>query len=159
MADSHLQRRTWLTHASVLACSVAWLGGCSSPPKVAQSKRSPVVRHPISLARNERDYRQDVARHLYQHNQERIYKGKLPPLLYAIGVTRMFISAQGEVLDVEWMRIPKQAPEVVATIERTMKAAAPYPVAPALSRWTYTETWLWDKSGRFQLDTLTEGQS
>jgi len=23
---------------------------------------------------------------------------------------------------------------------------------------TYTETWLWDKSGRFQLDTLTQGQ-
>ena len=23
---------------------------------------------------------------------------------------------------------------------------------------TYTETWLWDKSGHFQLDTLTEGQ-
>jgi protein TonB len=23
---------------------------------------------------------------------------------------------------------------------------------------TYTDTWLWDKSGRFQLDTLTEGQ-
>jgi periplasmic protein TonB len=22
----------------------------------------------------------------------------------------------------------------------------------------YTDTWLWDKSGRFQLDTLTEGQ-
>ena len=23
---------------------------------------------------------------------------------------------------------------------------------------SYTDTWLWDKSGRFQLDTLTEGQ-
>jgi len=23
---------------------------------------------------------------------------------------------------------------------------------------TYTETWLWDKSGHFQLDTLTQGQ-
>jgi periplasmic protein TonB len=22
----------------------------------------------------------------------------------------------------------------------------------------YTDTWLWHKSGRFQLDTLTEGQ-
>jgi len=22
----------------------------------------------------------------------------------------------------------------------------------------YTDVWLWDKSGRFQLDTLTEGQ-
>jgi periplasmic protein TonB len=23
---------------------------------------------------------------------------------------------------------------------------------------TYTDIWLWDKSGKFQLDTLTEGQ-
>jgi protein TonB len=23
---------------------------------------------------------------------------------------------------------------------------------------TYTDTWLWHSSGRFQLDTLTEGQ-
>jgi hypothetical protein len=23
---------------------------------------------------------------------------------------------------------------------------------------TYTDTWLWHQSGRFQLDTLTEGQ-
>jgi periplasmic protein TonB len=23
---------------------------------------------------------------------------------------------------------------------------------------TYTDTWLWDRSGNFQLDTLTEGQ-
>ena len=31
--------------------------------------------------------------------------------------------------------------------------------APArIGRMTYTDTWLWDKSGKFQLDTLTEGQ-
>jgi hypothetical protein len=28
----------------------------------------------------------------------------------------------------------------------------------ATGKVTYTDTWLWDKSGRFQLDTLTEGQ-
>jgi hypothetical protein len=27
-----------------------------------------------------------------------------------------------------------------------------------LGKVTYTDTWLWDKSGHFQLDTLTEGQ-
>lgn len=30
--------------------------------------------------------------------------------------------------------------------------------AERLGRVTYTDTWLWHKSGRFQLDTLTEGQ-
>jgi len=28
-----------------------------------------------------------------------------------------------------------------------------------MGRVTYTDTWLWHKSGRFQLDTLTEGQA
>ena len=31
--------------------------------------------------------------------------------------------------------------------------------APArMGKVVYTDTWLWHKSGRFQLDTLTEGQ-
>ena len=36
--------------------------------------------------------------------------------------------------------------------------AAPFPAATRLGAVTWTDTWLWDKSGRFQLDTLTEGQ-
>ena len=43
-------------------------------------------------------------------------------------------------------------------IERTVRQAAPYPVAVKLGKVTYTDTWLWDRSGKFQLDTLTEGQ-
>ena len=39
-----------------------------------------------------------------------------------------------------------------------MRAAAPFPLPAQLGRVTYTETWLWDKQGKFQLDTLTEGQ-
>jgi hypothetical protein len=57
-----------------------------------------------------------------------------------------------------WMRAPKHAPEVMADIERSVRAAAPYPAAVNLGHVTYTDTWLWHKSGRFQLDTLTEGQ-
>ena len=43
-------------------------------------------------------------------------------------------------------------------IERTVRQAAPYPAPVKLGRVTTTETWLWDKSGRFQLHTLSEGQ-
>ena len=38
-------------------------------------------------------------------------------------------------------------------------AAAPYPAPMKLGSVTYTETWLWHKSGRWQLHTLTEGQN
>ena len=43
-------------------------------------------------------------------------------------------------------------------IVRTVRAAAPYPVPARMGRVTYTDVWLWDKSGQFQLDTLTGGQ-
>ena len=47
----------------------------------------------------------------------------------------------------------------LAEIERTVRAAAPFPAPARMGRVTYTDTWLWDRSGRFQLDTLTEGQN
>ena len=57
-----------------------------------------------------------------------------------------------------WMRAPSHAPEVVTEIERIVRLAAPYPVPARMGHVTYTDTWLWHKSGLFQLDTLTEGQ-
>ena len=82
----------------------------------------------------------------------------MPPMLYAVGVLQVDIDARGQVLRTRWMRAPTQAPEVIAEIERTVRQAAPFPVPRRLGQVTYTDVWLWDKSGRFQLDTLTEGQ-
>ena len=114
---------------------------------------------PLGAAANTpRAYRQDAATHLYGLNAQRIYPGKLPAMLYAIGVLEVDIDAKGQVQRLRWMRAPRHAPEVVAEIERTVRAAAPYPAPTRMGRVTYTDTWLWDKTGRFQLDTLTEGQ-
>jgi hypothetical protein len=101
----------------------------------------------------------DAAKHLYQVNSEKIYKGKLPPLLYAIGVVRVDISQEGEIVSIEWMRKPLHATEVIEAIEKKIRKASPFPAPLHLGHVTYTETWLWDKTGRFQLDTLTEGQT
>ena len=65
---------------------------------------------------------------------------------------------RGQVQKLNWMRAPNHAPEVVAEIERTVRAAAPFPAPARMGKVVYTDTWLWHKSGRFQLDTLTEGQ-
>ena len=46
----------------------------------------------------------------------------------------------------------------MAEIVRTVKAASPFPAPAKLGNVVYTDTWLWHKSGRFQLDTLSEGQ-
>lgn len=79
-------------------------------------------------------------------------------MLMAVGVLQVHLGAQGDVRRLEWLRAPRHAPQVIAEIERTARAAAPYPQAVRLGAVIYTDTWLWDQSGHFQLDTLTEGQ-
>ena len=111
-----------------------------------------------SSAATPRGYRADGATHLYGLNSERIYKGKMPPLLYAIGVLDVHIDRVGRVTRLDWTRAPRHAPEVIAEIERTIRNASPFPAPTRLGRVVYTDTWLWHKSGKFQLDTLTEGQ-
>jgi protein TonB len=112
----------------------------------------------VSYATTERAYRRDAATHLYAHNAARIYKGLLQPHLYAIGVLDVDIDRQGQVTGISWRRAPRHAPEVMAEIVRTVRQAAPYPIPARMGRVTYSDVWLWDKSGQFQLDTLTEGQ-
>ena len=137
---------------------VAQAPGTSAPaPQTATPapQAQPAI---VSQAPTPRDYRRDAASHLYAKNINRIYSGKMPPLLYAVGVLQVDIDRQGHVTDIRWMRAPTQAPEVMAEIERSVRAAAPYPAPVRMGKVTYTDTWLWHKSGRFQLDTLTEGQ-
>lgn len=153
---------------SLVSTVVAILSGCSTTPKPqrpAPSPGAPVVVVPpavgpvlVSQALTPRAYRRDAAQHLYAKNADRIYHGKLPPLLYAIGVLQVEVDNKGRVTGTSWMRAPTHAPEVIAEIEHTVRAAAPYPVPVRMGRVTYTDTWLWHKSGTFQLDTLTEGQ-
>jgi hypothetical protein len=112
----------------------------------------------VSQAPTPREYRRDAASHLYKKLNSRIYQGKMPPLLQAVGVLQVDIGPRGEVTEVRWMRAPDHVPAVMAEIERAVKDAAPYPAPIKMGRVTYTDTWLWHKSGRFQLDTLSEGQ-
>lgn len=123
----------------------------ATPPKAPAAPK-------VSVADNARAYRKDAAAHLYDRNQHRIYKGTMPPLLYAIGVLNVEIDRRGNVVSTTWQRAPRHAPEVMAEIIRSVEAAAPFPLPSKLGRITYTDTWLWDESGQFQLDTLTEGQ-
>jgi hypothetical protein len=112
----------------------------------------------LSLARTPRDYRQDAANHLYALHRPQIYQGRLPPMLEAVGVLNVDIDQKGAVKRLHWTRAPRHVPQVMKEIERLVQAAAPYPVPQHLRQVTYTDVWLWHKSGKFQLDTLTEGQ-
>jgi hypothetical protein len=154
--------------ALLAACTSTPLPPPDTPPPVVVTPPvveppPPVVEAPVSTVRvssaaNPRAYRQDAASHLYGLHRDRIWKGRLPPLLYAIGVLQVEVDGHGQVQNVSWMRAPKHAPEVIAEIEKMVRAAAPYPSPARMGKVVYTDTWLWHKSGQFQLDTLTEGQ-
>lgn len=151
--------------ASLLAACSTPLPPPPAPPRVTAPPPAPlppVVEVPtpkqVSMALNPKDYRQDGARHLYNLNSQRIYRGQLPPLMHAVGVLQVDIDNMGNVKRMNWMRAPSHAPDVMKEIERTVQAAAPFPAPVRLGGVTYTDVWLWDKSGNFQLDTLTEGQ-
>jgi hypothetical protein len=82
----------------------------------------------------------------------------MPPLLHAVGVLDLEIGTQGEVRSLRWLRAPTHVPDVMRQIEQLIHQAAPYPAPVHLQHVTYTDTWLWHHSGRFQLHTLSEGQ-
>jgi protein TonB len=167
--QAHFLQTVLSTAATAVA---ALMAGCASSPLPAPRAPAPAPETPsaappasvsvplgkVSGATNARDYRRDAASHLYGQNEARIFKGKMPPLLYAIGVLQVEVDGSGRITSTHWMRNPSHAPEVVAEIERTVRLAEPFPVPARMGRVTYTDTWLWHSSGRFQLDTLTEGQ-
>jgi protein TonB len=180
---THINTRQAQAAPTGLRLSHFWVGiaaliaGCATPPPqniakpalpaapVAPVAPPAALAHPplpplgkVSNAPNPKAYRRDAAAHLYERNAGRIYKGIMPPLLYAVGVLQVDVDGRGNVTDIRWMRAPTQAPEVMADIERSVRSAAPFPAPVKMGRVTYTDTWLWHKSGRFQLDTLTEGQ-
>jgi len=112
----------------------------------------------VSHATNDRAYRQDGARAIYAAYPGSIYKGKLPPLLHAIVVVETEIDSQGNVRDVRMLRAPSHAPDVTARVRDMIRKASPLPAPTRMGTVKYTDTWLVDKSGKFRLDTLTEGQ-
>jgi len=113
----------------------------------------------VSDALDAKAYRRDGARHLYATYADRIYHGKLPPLIHAVVVVDTELDAQGRVVDVKFIRVPSHAPDVALTVRDMIRQASPLPAPTRLNGVRYTEIWLVDKSGRFQLDTLTEGQA
>lgn len=113
----------------------------------------------VSTATTLQAYRQYGAKHLYGLNSKRIYRGRMPPMLQAVAVLNVELDSQGNVTSLDWMRAPRHAPEVMREIERTVRQASPFPAPVRMGRVVYTDTWLWHASGKFQLDTLTEGQN
>ena len=112
-----------------------------------------------SNANDPKAYRKDAARHIYALNKDQIYKGKLPPMVHAVVVAEVDVDGAGQVRGVNMIRTPSHAPDVTERVKSMIYAASPMPAPSHMNGGVrYLDIWLVDKSGRFQLDTLTEGQ-
>ena len=134
----------------------------AAQPALAQFAMVPATQckvPPVSANDVEQEYRIDAARHLYGCYPMRIFKGKLPPLLYGVMMVETELDAGGQVLNISVVR-KQAADEVAPWIMAMIRRAAPYP-APAKFPGgvvKFTETFFVDKSGQFQTFSLTEGQ-
>ena len=141
-------------------CTLALAACLLAAPARAQFAMvpSPLLSTPgPSEAASDDDYKRDAAKHLYASYPMRIFKGKMPPLLYGVAIVETEVDATGAVLDVR-LRRPPGAAEVGPWIQQMIRKAAPFPPPAKLGKATYTDIWLVHKGGNFQLDTLTEGQ-
>jgi periplasmic protein TonB len=142
-----------LAVAALLAAPAAHAQFLAPPPVAAKLVAKP------SSALTDKAYRKDAARHLYAAYAKKVKRGKMPPLLFAVMVVETEIDQAGQVVGINVVRKP--AAEIVEPwVLAMIKQAAPFPAPQKISDATvrYTEVWLVDKSGVFQLDTLTEGQ-
>ena len=145
----------WL-RALLLVLASAWLAS-------AAQAQFAMVPSPLpagggaSEADSDQSYRIDAAKHLYASFPMRVFKGRMPPLLYGVMIVDTEIDAQGQIVDVR-VRRPPAAPEVGPWVVAMIRKAGPFPPPAKLGKAVYTDIWLVHKSGNFQLDTLTEGQ-
>jgi hypothetical protein len=153
------QQGTWRAMATAAFFAAATLGAGTAQAQFSMVP-APLAASPApSAAEIEKEYRIDAARHLYAAYPMRVYRGKLPPMLYSVMAVETEIDATGAVVNVNVVRKPaadEVAPWVVAMIRRAGPFPAPAKVGTATVR--YFDIWLVDKSGLFQIDTLTEGQ-
>lgn len=149
--------------AGLAGALLAGLVGLSGP---AQAQFSQVPSTALSgapepsAAADEAAYRKDAARHVYAAYPLRIHKGKLPPMMYAVMITDTEIDPTGQVVNVSVARPPAAAKEVAPWVVSLIRKASPFPAPTRIAggNITYREIWLVDRTGLFQVDTLTEGQ-
>lgn len=111
---------------------------------------------PILPALTLNQYHQAFAQHLLRENDGRTFDGAPPNPLYALVVLQVELDRDGKVARVTTLRVPSHAQELLKVARESIARGAPYPkpiLTVALGRPTIalTETWLFNRDGRFQL--------
>jgi protein TonB len=153
---------------------LAGLGGCSSVMTAATSVGSSIehvaarIIHPSSTAPVSKpspvgldDYKSQVAQHVLQHNPDRSYTGKLPPMLPAIVVLQITVDENGGLENVAVQRSRDDDASQIAldSMRRSTPLPPPHALAQAGGKLTFSETFLFADSGRYQLRSLAGPQA
>jgi protein TonB len=147
--------------AGASCSSVDTVYGTVSPYSEAETTiirpASPSLPSPAGLD----DYKTQVAQHVLQHNPDRSYSGKLPPMLPAIVVLRITVDENGGLEDVFVQRSRDDDASQIAldSMRRSTPLPPPHALAQADGKLTFLETFLFADSGRYQLRSLAEPQT
>jgi protein TonB len=143
---------SFLLVAGALAAFNARAQFASAPQPLTLGEPAP------SQAADAKAYRTDGARHLYYSYPTLVQRGQLPPMLYAVAIIETTIDEKGAVENVEVVREPAIAKEATPWIVSLIRGAQPYPAATKQGKVVYRDIWLVTEHGKFQLDSVTEGQ-
>ena len=105
-------------------------------------------------------YKVDVARHITDHDRERIFDGRLPPMLPAIVVLNITVDGDGRLTDVRVQRSRDPGASEVALASLRRSGLLPRPgglLAPGRAM-TFSETFLFAEQYRFQIRSLAGPQ-
>jgi protein TonB len=157
----------------VLIMLIAGLSGCSGVRTAADAVTSsvehvatrifhpgkpatPTVPPPAGLD----DYKTLVAHHVAEHNPDRVYAGTLPAMLPAIVVLEITVDRDGQLTDVavQRSRNPDASEIALASVRRSSPLPAPQQLARDTGKLTFSETFLFADSERYQLRSLAEPQ-
>jgi protein TonB len=152
----------------VLITLIAGLSGCSSVrtateavtssvghifhPGTPTAPTAPTAPAPAGLD----DYKTQVAHHVADHNPERAYTGTLPPMLPAIVVLEITVDRDGQLADVAVQR--SRNPDASEIALASVRRSSPLPPPPT-GRLTFSETFLFADSERYQLRSLAGPQA
>lgn len=106
-------------------------------------------------------WKRDAALRIHQANRKQLFEGRPHHLLKAVIVVEVTVDASGQVVGSRVLRSPKikSLDDMALT---SLKAASPLPAPPkallARGRLVYSETWLVQNDGRFQVRTLAQPQ-
>ncbi len=152
----------------IVLASLAALAACGTPESKVSEATEPALtasapapsraKGPLSNADHMDDYKRDIAAWISQRNSKDIYAGQPQALLRGIVVLSIHVDGDGAVQTIRMLRGPGDR-ELEQRAMQSVWRASPLPrptraLASGRSIVGFSETWLFNNDGRFQLRSV-----